>query len=286
MELLQLIYFRDAAKLENFSKVAEKYYVAQPAISHTISRLEDELGVKLFTRNGKKIVLNEYGKAFLEGIDVALEKIEHSKNRIANLKDNTINISIREGKDAIIPMLASFREKYPEIDVSFPDRVDGTWLNDILISARPFANDEDYTSMPLFTERLVVAIPENSPLAEKKALSIDDIRSQPMIAHKQNSKMQRQISAYFEDRECTPNVIISSSTNATIANYVRHGFGIAFFPEISCADVLSRGIITRPFADYDCKRTIYLSIPKSSKPSFAAEKFIEFASRYFEKYKS
>ena len=286
MELLQLMYFRDAAKLENFSKVAEKYYVAQPAISHTISRLEDELGVKLFTRNGKKIVLNEYGKAFLEGIDVALEKIEHSKNCIANLKDNTINLSMREGKDALIPMLAIFREKHPEIDVSFPDRVDGTWLNDILISAKPFAKEEDYTSIPLFTEHLVVAISENSPLAEKNALSIDDIRLQPIIAHRQNSKMQRQISAYFEDHECTPNIIITSSTNATIANYVRYGFGIAFFPEISCTDVLSRGIITRPFADYDCKRTIYLSIPKSSKPNYAAEKFIEFATQYFEKYNS
>lgn len=281
MELLQLMYFRDAAILENFSKVAEKYYVAQPAISHTISRLEDELGVKLFTRNGKKITLNEYGKAFLEGIDVALEKIEHSKNRIANLKDNTINLSLREGKEALIPMLAAFRNTHPEIDVSFPDSVNGTWLNDILISAKPFEKEEDYTSIPLFTERLVIALPENSPLAKKKTLSVEDIRSQPVIAHRQGSKMQRQMSAYFEDRECTPNVVITSSTNATIANYVRHGFGIAFFPEISCADVLSRGIVTRPFADYDCKRTIYVSIPKTTKPNYAAEKFIAFAAEYF-----
>ena len=66
MELLQLIYFRDAAKLENFSKVAEKYYVAQPAISHTISRLEDELGVKLFTRNGKKILVGTATATFMK----------------------------------------------------------------------------------------------------------------------------------------------------------------------------------------------------------------------------
>ena len=69
MELLQLTYFRDAAKLENFSKVAQKHYVAQPAVSHAISRLENELGVKLFTRSGNKVILNECGMAFYEDLN-------------------------------------------------------------------------------------------------------------------------------------------------------------------------------------------------------------------------
>ena len=90
MELLQLKYFRDAAKLENFSKVSEKYFVAQPAVSHTISKLENELGVKLFDRSGNKVTLNDYGLAFYEDVDAAIERLEHGKRRLLNIKENTV----------------------------------------------------------------------------------------------------------------------------------------------------------------------------------------------------
>jgi len=76
MELLQLKYFRDAAITENFSQVAQKYYVPQSSISHTISRLEDELGTKLFTRNGRKVRLNEAGKHFMKKSTQRLPKLK------------------------------------------------------------------------------------------------------------------------------------------------------------------------------------------------------------------
>ena len=75
MELLQLKYFKEAAKTQNFSKVAEKYFVAQPAVSHTISKLESELGVKLFTRSGNRVILNDFGLAFYEDVDAAIESV-------------------------------------------------------------------------------------------------------------------------------------------------------------------------------------------------------------------
>ena len=72
MELLQLRYFKDAAELENFSMVAKKNMVPQPSISKTIGKLEDELGVLLFDRQGKRIVLNDNGKFFYEKVSAAL----------------------------------------------------------------------------------------------------------------------------------------------------------------------------------------------------------------------
>ena len=76
MELLQLRYFKDAAELENFSMVAKKNMVPQPSISKTIGKLEDELGVLLFDRQGKRIVLNDNGKFFYEKVSTALNNID------------------------------------------------------------------------------------------------------------------------------------------------------------------------------------------------------------------
>lgn len=66
MELLQLEYFLTVAKLEHMTKAAQELRIAQPALSKTIARLEQDLGVPLFDRQGRKIRLNPYGQAFMK----------------------------------------------------------------------------------------------------------------------------------------------------------------------------------------------------------------------------
>lgn len=66
MELLQIKYFKVIAETENISKAAEQLYIAQPSLSQTLKRLEDELGTPLFDRTGKRITLNCAGKTFSE----------------------------------------------------------------------------------------------------------------------------------------------------------------------------------------------------------------------------
>ena len=65
MDLLQLNYFRTVAHLEHMTHAADELVIAQPALSQTIARLENELGVPLFDRLGRRIRLNLFGKAFL-----------------------------------------------------------------------------------------------------------------------------------------------------------------------------------------------------------------------------
>ncbi|GJM70035.1 hypothetical protein HMSSN036_22510 [Paenibacillus macerans] len=85
MELLQLQYFRTVARLEHMTKAAEEIRIAQPALSQTIARLEADLGVPLFDRNGRHIKLNGYGKAFLKKIEPALALIEEGRAEVADL---------------------------------------------------------------------------------------------------------------------------------------------------------------------------------------------------------
>ena len=80
MELLQLKYFKDAAELENFSKAAKKNMVPQPSISYAIKKLEDELGVLLFDRNGRKIFLNENGEYVYQKVSSILNTVENARH--------------------------------------------------------------------------------------------------------------------------------------------------------------------------------------------------------------
>lgn len=284
MELLQLKYFRDAAKLENFSKVAEKYYVPQSSISHTIARLEEELGVKLFTRNGRKVLLNEAGKAFLEEIDASLTKMEKGVERVKDLRHNSIRISLLAGTVAMIPLIAAFRRQHSDIEVTFAnpsDRQKGNLFFDIRVGARPSEPEKESAFLPLFTERILVAVPAESSLAQKKALCFSDIRDFSVIGLWPTGRLSRQISGYYAQHDCAPHVLVETENHATVAEFVKSGFGIAFYPEISWSAVQKEGIVSLPLSDFDCRRTIYISWPKDYEPSEATKCFIDFALDWF-----
>ncbi|HEY1176897.1 MAG TPA: LysR family transcriptional regulator, partial [Phytomonospora sp.] len=85
MDLLQLRYFRAVARKEHISRAAEELRVAQPSLSRTIARLEDELGVPLFDRKGRRIVLNRYGAAFLDRVERALRELDDGRRELAEL---------------------------------------------------------------------------------------------------------------------------------------------------------------------------------------------------------
>ena len=284
MELLQLKYFRDAAITENFSQVAEKYYVPQSSISHTISRLEDELGTKLFTRNGRKVRLNEAGKAFYEEIDAALAKIEKGMRRVTNLKRNTVRLSMLQGTVAMIPLISEFQKENPDIEVSFAnpsDKLKGNLFFDLRIGSKPSESEKTCSSTPLFEERILTAVPANHPLAKKDSITIEDIRGIPVIGLYPGSRMYNLMNGYFARNEYAPEIKVESENHTTVAQFVKAGYGIAFYPEISWSAVGTEGIVSLPFADFDCKRTVYMFYPNDYEPSEATKKFMKFAKDWF-----
>lgn len=88
MDTMSLQHFRIVAELEHMTKAAEVLNISQPALSNSIKRLEEELGIQLFNRKGKKIILNEYGKIYLKSVQAALNILQQSHREILELRDN------------------------------------------------------------------------------------------------------------------------------------------------------------------------------------------------------
>ena len=114
MELQQIKYFRVIARTENISRAAEQLFIAQPSLSQMLKRLEEEIGMPLFDRNGKKIVLNGAGKIFLKYADEVCQALENAESELreyggAEIMDVNISqnhapyfskLSIRLGSEA------------------------------------------------------------------------------------------------------------------------------------------------------------------------------------------
>lgn len=86
MDLLQLKYFKVVAEQEHITKSAKILMVSQPYLSALVSRLEEEMGGQLFHRDGRNIVLNEYGKILLHHVNVALQHLDDAKKEIADMR--------------------------------------------------------------------------------------------------------------------------------------------------------------------------------------------------------
>ncbi len=283
MELLQLKYFCDAAKNESFVAVAKKYMVPPSSISHTIAKLEKEIGAKLFARNGNKIALNDYGRMFYSHIDTALSKIEDGIVSVKDLHDNTVSLILREGTPPLIHMIAAFKKENPDCNVIFPmvnREQKGSFF--LRISAKPFAGEENFCSVPFFTERILVAVPTSSPLAKKTALAFDDIKSEPIIGF-YKAPEQFWLDEYFKKYNYKPNTIIECSKDSSVAEFVKAGFGIAFCPEVSTPSIHTSEIKLLPLENFEISRTVYASWPKDFELTNASKKFVEFGVKYFSK---
>ena len=117
MDLSQLHYFRTAARTGNLSQAARELFVTQPNLSRSIARLETELGVPLFEHRKGKVVLNEYGRIFLSGVENVFGELNTCMQTVQRLYENSQKmLSLGCSIDGFLPdVLQAFSRVHPEI---------------------------------------------------------------------------------------------------------------------------------------------------------------------------
>ena len=118
MELLQLKYFCDAAKSQNFSKTASRFGVPPSDISQSIRRLERELQVSLFVRQANRVKLNDIGAEFYERVSFAINLIDEAKNAIFDdVNRGRIKICINSNRRIVMHTIEQFKRSYPDVEI-------------------------------------------------------------------------------------------------------------------------------------------------------------------------
>ena len=189
MELQQLKNFQVVAKCGNISRAARELYVTQPSLSKSISRLEDELGVPLFTHRKGKIELNDYGRVFLSSIDIAYEQLNTGVQTIKRMYDTDQHIlSLTSNISGFLPdNLPIFLGLYPDIGIRQRDSSTMQMTELILdhtvtlgISCEEIKND-NIEFMTLGKKDYVLAISTSHPLAAKKSVTVPELKDETFI---------------------------------------------------------------------------------------------------------
>jgi DNA-binding transcriptional LysR family regulator len=289
MEFLQLQYFQTVARLEHMTKAAEELRIAQPSLSKTIARLEEDLGVPLFDRNGRKIKLNAYGKVFLERVERAFHELSEGKREIkdlAGLSQESITLAVSIPR--ILPdLLGSFLSRYPH--VRFQQFLESTSLMkrqledleiDFCISSVPLEGAE-LVWEPLMTEEIFLMVPPGHRLAKRNRVYLHEVKNESFISMNTGFGFRDLTDGFCRAAGFVPHISFEGDEPGVIGDLVRQGLGIAFVPALTLlwnsASSLRRLRIMEP----KCQRTIGLGWSKRRYLSSAARQFRQFVIEYF-----
>jgi DNA-binding transcriptional LysR family regulator len=195
MELQQLKYFREVAEREHVTRAAEKLFVSQSAISRAVTQLEEELGVPLFYRQGRAVVLSPYGRLFLEHVTRALSILEGGKRLLSEQtgeESGTVSLGFLHslGIEMVPRLIKEYRRKHPRIQFTLLVQRSGEMLMkelvagsiDLCLSVPGMFEQSEVRWSHLLDEKLLIAMPQTHRLAARRALNIRELSSEPFLA--------------------------------------------------------------------------------------------------------
>lgn len=282
MELLQLKYFCDAAKTQNFSETARTFMVPPSDISQSIKRLERELGTGLFDRQSNKIKLNETGRVFYGSIKSALEQIELATQQVHNTESvSRLNICIKVNRRITMQAIEKFRLQYPDVDIIVRHVADNENEKfDIIIDDKDHFAD-GYRSEKAFSENIVLAVNKKDPIADKESITADDLKDYPFITMNSGNSIHSVTLEVCKQMGVVPRIAIQSDDPFYIRRCVELGLGVAVIPALSWRGQFSDTVRFKSLVG--SVRNTYICRLESMCTSSVTELFISILKTEFEK---
>jgi len=280
MEMFQVRYVLAAAKLLNFTKAAAHCNVSQPALTKAVKTLEAELGAPVFHREGKKILLSDFGRSLLPHLQHILHETEATRNLADNFRLLN-NVPIRLGVMSTIGpvrlsrFLAKFQTDHPGVEVAVSEsgaadlkaRLAGAELDLAVLNTMDLAQDA-FTIHDLYKERYVVIFSPEHRLANLNAIKLADLSDEPYV-DRLSCEMREMVMHVCRNHGVTLYARFRSEREDWVQAMVLARIGFAFMPECS---VTLPDLLQRPLIDPEVSRTISLiSEPgRSFSPATAA----------------
>lgn len=262
MEFLQLRYFADAAKTQNFSHTAKKYSVPQSTVSQTIKKLESELGVLLFDRKGNKVVLNKNGEILQAAADTTFKVLDDAKRRLSDSTDEIngeIRLLVRSNRRLITEYILEFKRRYPKVSFSIKhDYLCRNYSDFDVIIAEELPELKSFSKRLLIDESIKLAVSRDNPLSKKDAVSLSELKAERFITMLQGSSLNRLFMDTCHLVGFEPDIIIESDDPFYLRKYVEMGMGIAFFPSFSWQGQISKEIKLLSISDSVVRRKTYI----------------------------
>ena len=240
MNLHQFRFVREAVRQNfNLTEAAKALYTSQPGVSKAIIELEEELGIDIFSRHGKRIRgLTEPGKQVLKSVETILQELEGLKRigkefAAQDAGSFTIATTHTQARYSLPTVIQAFAQKFPKVRLSLlqgnPKQVAEMVLNgqaDLAIATESIAEIDGLITLPCYQWEHMVVVPAEHPLLKSKSITLEEIAQYPLITYDAAFAGRNRIDQAFTRRALKPDVLLEAIDADVIKTYVELGMGV------------------------------------------------------------
>lgn len=284
MELHQLRYMCAIVETGSFSRAAEHCHVAQPSLSQQISKLEEELGTRLFDRLGRSVRLTDAGRAFLPHARTALHQTELARSEVDGRRQDARGTVAVGVIPTIAPYylprrIAAFAQQFPEATLRIVEETTPVLVEDLRSVAIDVAilslplKQREFEIVPLLTERMYAALPPDHPRARAQSIALRELREERFALLREGHCFRGIALAACQRARLDPRVAFESGQFSSLLGMVAAGVGVSLVPEMAIDR--SAGCCYVPVSDPQATRTIAAARLKGRSFSRVQQEFVE-----------
>ncbi len=282
LSIKQLRAFMALYEQRNFTRAAADVCLSQPAFSALINGLEAEVGFRLFDRDTRQVRIAPDGEAFFQIARQYIRLHEASVQEIeAMARGERGRVCV-----ATLPSLAAswlpvilpaFRERFPKVRVELIDAPSDRCLQAVRDGLADFActpsvvADDGFVCEKLCSERFYFVCPEGHPLAEQRAVRVEQLKGLTLLSFAQTTSIRQHVGPSLPKGAWHDSLEVEQLT--TMMGLISAGLGASIIPELALYQFRMPGIVIRPLEDFDAQREIHLIVRADSSLSVAAQNF-------------
>ncbi|MEJ5029322.1 CysB family HTH-type transcriptional regulator [Comamonas sp. MYb21] len=260
MNLHQFRFVQEAARRNlNLTEAAKALHTSQPGVSKAIIELEEELGIDIFARHGKRLKrITEPGQQVLRSIEIIMREVGNLKrigDQYSAQDSGTLSIATThtQARYVLPTPVARLREHYPKVTVSLhqatPAEVARMVIDeqaDLGMATESLADYPELVTLPCYEWQHVLVMPHQHPLAQKERINLEDIAGEPLITYHPSFTGRGKIDSAMAARQLTPKIVLEAIDSDVIKTYVRLGLGIGIVAEMAMRDDPIKDLAVRP----------------------------------------
>jgi LysR family cys regulon transcriptional activator len=260
MNLHQFRFVQEAVRRNlNLTEAAKALHTSQPGVSKAIIELEEELGIEIFARHGKRLKrVTEPGEHVLHSIEVIMRELGNLKRigeQYSSQDSGTLSIATTHTQARyVLPVpVAKLRETYPKVNISLhqgaPDQVARMLLDEVAeigMATESLQNYPELVTLPCYEWQHMLVLPKDHALVSKAHLTLEDLAQQPLITYHPSFTGRTRIDTAFSKHHLTPRIALEAIDSDVFLSYVRLGLGIGLVAEMAVRDVSDTDLVVRP----------------------------------------
>ncbi len=282
MNLHQFRFVQEAVRRNlNLTEAAKALHTSQPGVSKAIIELEDELGIEIFARHGKRLKrVTEPGQHVLKSIDLILREVGNLKrigDQYSRQDSGTLSIATThtQARYVLPEKVAALRSAFPKVNISLhqgaPDQVARILIDEVAeigIATESLADYAELVTLPCYQWQHMLVMPIDHPLAQQSRITLEEVAREPLITYHPSFTGRTKIDKAFAAQKLEPRIALEAIDSDVITTYVRLGLGLGIVAEMAVRDIMEQGgktgLVVRPAGHLFGQNTARVAFKRSA----------------------